>query len=137
MPKIFPRCREGDQVSPHLFNMIFAELERWRNVICVAPLMVEDAEGEHSPVFSVDDNDDPVLICQPSSSVSGATGSWPAITPVSFTADVYQVYGTTMVKIAASATVYNWLAASLAANKTCFLEADGSGSYVTISQSCT
>ena len=55
MAKIFPRrLKDGDAVEPWMFNYIFAELERWRNVICIPPVMIEDAEGESPPVFSVD-----------------------------------------------------------------------------------
>jgi hypothetical protein len=78
-----------------------------------------------------------VYICQPGTAVSGATGTWPAITPVSFTADVYQVSGANLTLYLASATIYNWYAAGLDDDKTVTVLPDGSGSFVAIAQSCT
>jgi hypothetical protein len=139
MSRIFPRdSKDGDPVEPRLFNMIFAELERWRNVVCVPPLMIDDAEGESPPVFSVQpDQDDGAFFCVPSSTVGGATGTWPNLTAVSFTADVYQMTGGAYVKIVAGATNWNGFPASLAASKVCALVADGTGDWVVYSQSCT
>ncbi len=75
--------------------------------------------------------------CQPGSTVSGATGTWPSLTPISFTADVYVTAGSSGVLSMASATVYNWFPASLAASKVCFVLPDGSGTFVVVTQSCT
>ncbi len=56
MAKIFPKTlKDGDAVEPWMFNYIFAELERWRNVVAVPPVMIENAEGEHPPVFMVNE----------------------------------------------------------------------------------
>jgi hypothetical protein len=77
------------------------------------------------------------LFCQPSGIVSGATGSWPTLSPISFTADVYSVSGTTITILAASATIYNWFPASLAASKVVYVVPDGAGNYVAVTQSCT
>ena len=75
--------------------------------------------------------------CQPSALVNGATGTWPAITPVSFTADVYQMKGGVLTLLTAGATCWNGLPASLAAAKVCTLVPDGTGAFVVYSQSCT
>lgn len=80
---------------------------------------------------------DAVYLCQPSSTVTGATGTWPAITPVGFNADVYQVSGTAITLYLAGAQCYNWYAASLDANKTTNVRPDGSGAFVAIAESCT
>ena len=78
-----------------------------------------------------------VFICQPSSPVTGATGAWPTITPEDFRADIYVVAGKTMALFDPDSVIYNWYAASLVANKTCYVVPDGSGSYVVVTQSCT
>ena len=68
----------------------------------------------------------------------GATGTWPAITPESFSADVYQesADGTTLTLFEAGATVRNWYAAGLDAGKTVTLIPGAAGAYVVIAQSC-
>jgi hypothetical protein len=91
----------------------------------------------YGTALSVDTQTSYPYLCQPGTTVSGATGTWPTITPISFTADVYIVSGSVMTKIAPSATIFNWYAASLDANKTCTLMQDSSGSFVVLAQSCT
>jgi hypothetical protein len=76
------------------------------------------------------------FICQPSSDVLGASGTWPDITPVSFVADVYQTSGSTKILVMSSATIYNWYASGLSANQTVRVTPDGSGAYVADAQSC-
>ena len=75
--------------------------------------------------------------CEPSSGVTGATGTWPALTMISFTADVYQSTNGNLTKVASSATVWNGYPASLTANKVCFVLPDGAGDWNVLSQSCT
>jgi hypothetical protein len=77
------------------------------------------------------------LFCQPGTTVAGATGAWPALTPASFTADIYQVAGTAITLYLSSATIYNWYAAGLVDAKTVYVVPDGTGSWVAIAQSCT
>jgi hypothetical protein len=77
------------------------------------------------------------FFCQPSGSVAGATGTWPTLTPTSFTADVYQMVGGVLTLITASAGISNGFPAALVASKVCFVAADTSGAYVVVSQSCT
>jgi hypothetical protein len=78
-----------------------------------------------------------VFFCLPSSGVSGATGSWPALTPISFTADVYTVAGGTLTLSMASATCWNFFPSPLVASKVVCLAADGTGDFDAITQSCT
>ena len=75
--------------------------------------------------------------CLPSGPVSGATGTWPSLTPVSFIADVYTTAGGSMTLSAASATCWNFFPAGLIASKVVFLAADGTGNFVAVTQSCT
>ena len=77
------------------------------------------------------------FFCQPSGTVSGASGTWPSITPVSFTANVYQGTAGSLTLVTSSATIWNYCAASLVASKTCPVIADGSGAYAVYTQSCT
>lgn len=137
MPKIFPRSKDGDEIQPWMFNQIYDELDRWRNAVCVPPLCIDDLESESPPIFYVVPTPDPVLVCQPGSSVGGESGTWPSLTPASFTADVYQVSGTSITIYLSSAKVYNWYAAGLDANKTATVAADGAGTFVVLAQSCT
>jgi hypothetical protein len=78
-----------------------------------------------------------VFECMPSALVPGATGTWPNLTLVSFTVDVYQAVSGSLTLIVSSATVWNGLPASLAASKVCYCLPDSFGDYVVISQSCT
>jgi hypothetical protein len=75
--------------------------------------------------------------CEPSSGVTGATGTWPALTAVSFTADVSQQFNGNLTKVASSATIWNGYPASLVANKVCTVRPDGAGDWSVIGQSCT
>jgi hypothetical protein len=77
------------------------------------------------------------FFCQPSSAVSGATGSFPSLTPTSFTATVYQMQTGTLTSFETGATVWNGFPAALVASKVCFVTPDGAGDWVVISQSCT
>jgi hypothetical protein len=127
--------RPGDVITADLLNRI--NQREWapgiRSSGGISSRQTSDGQiqvwGEPSQVAA--------FVCQPSAAVTGATGTWPTITPVSFTADVYQVAGTTMTKITPNATIYNWYAASLVASKTVTVEPDGTGAYVAIAQSCT
>jgi hypothetical protein len=76
------------------------------------------------------------FFCQPSSPVAGATGTWPAITPTGFTADVYTTAGSGITLSAASAQCWNFMAAGLVASQTAALVSDGSGDFATYTQSC-
>jgi hypothetical protein len=76
------------------------------------------------------------FFCMPSGTVAGATGTWPALTPTSFTADVYTVAGGTMTLAAASATCWNYFPAGLVSSQVVALLADGTGNFDAIAQSC-
>jgi hypothetical protein len=75
--------------------------------------------------------------CLPVAAVAGAGGTWPAITPASFTADVYRASGTSLTLVQSAATCYNYFPAALVASKVVFLSSDGQGNYDTVTQSCT
>jgi hypothetical protein len=78
-----------------------------------------------------------VFLCiAPSSGSWGATGTWPALTPGSFTADVYQAMGTSLDLVVSGATINNWYPATPAVSKVIEVSQDGSGAYVTVAQSC-
>jgi hypothetical protein len=77
------------------------------------------------------------FFCLPSAAVSGAGGTWPALTGVSFIADVYGATGSSLVLIKAAAQCYNFMPAALVASKVVFLSADGQGNYDAVTQSCT
>ncbi len=74
-------------------------------------------------------------VCYPTS-LAGASGSWPSLTPGSQSLTVYQVQGTSITSVG-SFTVYNWLPAALVASKVAYCLPDGAGNFITISQSCT
>lgn len=137
MPAIFPDFKEGDELGAATMRAIVAELDRWRNARAVPPLTISGQRGESPPVFSLFPQTQGVYFCQPSGTPSGATGSWPSITPTSFTADVYMASFGALVKVATGATIYNFYAASLSASKTCSLIDNRDGTYTVIAQSCT
>lgn len=137
MARVFPYFSDGDPLEPVTINDIYRELERWRKAQAVPPMIISGAEGDTPPIFSVQVPKEGVYFCQPGSSVAGASGTWPAITAVSFAADIYKVVGSKITKFAASATIRNWYAAGLDANKTTNVRPDGSGAWVAIAESCT
>jgi hypothetical protein len=81
-------------------------------------------------------SDGAYLCMAPSSGSWAATGTWPALTPGSFTATVYSVQGSTITSVG-SFTVYNWFPSTPANSKVCLVEPDGAGNFVTVTQSCT
>jgi hypothetical protein len=74
--------------------------------------------------------------CMPSSGVAAATGTWPALTPQGFTADVYTTAGSGITLSMASAQCWNFIPSPLVASKVVFLAADGTGDFDTVTQSC-
>lgn len=76
-----------------------------------------------------------VYFCLPTA-LSGATGSWPSLTPSSQSLTVYQAAGTALTSLG-TYTVYNWFPASPAASKVALVMPDGSGNFVVVDQSCT
>lgn len=75
--------------------------------------------------------------CVPSGTVGGASGTWPSLTPSSFTADVYSMVAGSLTLVTTSATVFNGFPAGLAAGLVCFVVPDNAGNYVVVTQSCT
>jgi hypothetical protein len=78
-----------------------------------------------------------VCWCRTPGSVSAATGSWPSLTPATFSADIYQDTGGTLTQVASSATVRWFYKDTAAANKLvpCFPNPDGT--YDAVAESCT
>lgn len=76
--------------------------------------------------------------CLPTT-LGGATGSWPTQTAATQTGlDIYQDQGgTTLVKVASSQTVQNWLPAVPAASKIAKVKPNGYGQWNLDNQSCT
>ena len=73
--------------------------------------------------------------CLPTS-LAGASGSWPSLTPGSQSLTVYQVQGTTITS-QGTFTVYNWYPAAAAASKVLQVTPDGAGNFVAVAQSCS
>jgi hypothetical protein len=76
-----------------------------------------------------------VYFCLPTT-LTGATGSWPSLTPTSQSLTVYQASGTSLTSLG-TFTVYNWYPAAPAASKVCQVAPDGSGNFVVVAQSCS
>jgi hypothetical protein len=130
-----PRQAVGKPIAARTLNQTAETAELASRLRVVAPLSLSMTAA--GPLLRWLGQQETVYFCQPSSSVSGATGTWPSITPASFTADVYQASRATLTKYVTSATIYNWYAASLDANKTTNVKPDGSGAFVAIAESCT
>jgi hypothetical protein len=134
---IFPTYHEGDELSAQAVNWIFAELERWRHARAIPPLTLINQGGQAPPIFGLGGQGDAVYFCSPTSAVLGSTGTWPNITPASFSADIYQAQRGTLVKLVAGGKVFNWYAASLVATKVVTVSDNRDGSFSVIAQSCT
>lgn len=72
----------------------------------------------------------------PSSGTFEATGTWPSLTPGSFTADVYKSDSGALVLVAEEADVYCYYPASPANDKVVTLAACGDGSFGVLGESC-
>lgn len=66
-----------------------------------------------------------------------ATGTWGTITPVTFTADVYQTISGAQSLLVAGATIYWWYNDTYAASKPIPLMSNGDGTYDAIAEGCT
>lgn len=53
MPDDFPYLRDGDELTPRHFNLIYDELRRWRKLSAAPPLAVDNADGDAPPVLSL------------------------------------------------------------------------------------
>ncbi len=76
---------------------------------------------------------------QAPSSIAAATGSWPTLTPTSFTSDIYCEVGGTLTLQAAAQTVY-WFYKDIAAISSLIPvepSAGGGGAWDAIGNSCT
>jgi hypothetical protein len=133
--KALRRVSPGDPINANDWNELIDFVQR--NALDVGQSAgLNMRQTPYGTSLAVVDQKSYPYLCQPSSAVSGAAGTWPNITAVSFTADVYTVSGSTMNKFASDATIFTWLAAPLVANKTCWLLQDSSGNFVVIDQSC-
>lgn len=74
--------------------------------------------------------------CLPTS-LAGATGSWPSLTPGSQTLDVYVAQAGTLALFKSSATVYNFYPAAAVASKVAQCALNGDGTFSITAQSCT
>jgi hypothetical protein len=71
------------------------------------------------------------------SSVSAATGTWPSLTPSSFTADVYRRTGTDLALVKEDATIYWWYLDGADSGKLVPCVKNADGSYDAVVDSCT
>jgi hypothetical protein len=69
-------------------------------------------------------------------SLAGATGTWPALTPGSQSLAVYRVNAGALVSVG-TATVYNFYPAATVASKVLEVSANGDGTFSAVAQSCT
>jgi hypothetical protein len=77
-----------------------------------------------------------IYFCLPTT-ISGASGSWPSLTPGSQSGlTVYQAQGTTLTSVG-TFTVYNWYPAAPSASKVAMCLPDGAGNMVLVAQSCS
>jgi hypothetical protein len=76
------------------------------------------------------------LWCQ-GTGVSAATGSWPTLTPSTFTADIYRDVGGTLTLVTSGATVRWFYKDSSASGKLIAVVPNGDGTFDAISDSCT
>lgn len=75
--------------------------------------------------------------CRTSGSVAAATGTWPSLTPATFTADVYANDSGSLSSVATGATIYWWYKDGIAVNKLVGLTPNGDGTYDGRHDSCT
>lgn len=75
--------------------------------------------------------------CRTSGTVSAATGTWPTLTPTTFTADVYVSDAGALSSVATGATIYWWYKDGVVANKLVGLTPNGDGTYDGRHDSCT
>jgi hypothetical protein len=76
-----------------------------------------------------------VYFCLPTS-LAGATGTWPSLTPGSQSLAVYQVNAGALVSVG-TATVYNFYPAATSASLVLSVTPNGDGTFSAVAQSCT
>lgn len=73
----------------------------------------------------------------PSSGSWGATGTFPSMTPGSFTADVYRSTSGSLTLVASGATCYCYYPSSPGTSKIITLGSNGDATYSVLAESCT
>jgi hypothetical protein len=76
-----------------------------------------------------------IYFCLPTS-LAGATGTWPSLTPATQSLTVYQVVSGSLSSIG-TATVKNYFPAATAASKVLLVLPDGAGNFIATAQSCS
>jgi hypothetical protein len=114
------------------FEQLLVAFQLLTQAVRAADQTAKGAYGQWQPQGSATGA---VYFCYPTT-LTGATGIWPSLTPTSQSLTVYQVTGTTIASLG-TFTVYNWYPAAPAASKVCEVAPDGAGNFVTVAQSCT
>jgi hypothetical protein len=69
--------------------------------------------------------------------VAAASGTWPTLTPSSYTADVYDTAGGSLVLVQASATIYWWYLDGADEGKLAPVAKNSDGTYYAVLDTCT
>lgn len=132
-----PRVKSGDVITADMWNMLVDHVNRSR-------VMFGQGNGfdvQETPFGQLVRGITPGLgglyWCTTPGAVSAASGSWPSLTPQTFTADVYHNEDGAQVLVESAVTVYWWYKDAAAAGKLvpCLPNADGT--YDAIADSCT
>jgi hypothetical protein len=113
MAKRFPRVKDGDVFEPYLLNLVYDELDRWRDLTGTGLIGVDGADGDTPPTI-VDYRDDSgtALAKSGGSGIPALSGS----TPGSGTVTLYSFNGTTLSATTTTVTAYNMTSGAVAAN---------------------
>jgi hypothetical protein len=130
------RGRDGDELTWTWLNKVLTLVRT--ATVNLGPnsglSMIQNDAGTFLRVSNTSNNS--VYFCQPTGTVSGASGTWPTVTPAGFTADIYIASGDTLTLFESGAQCYNWYGSGLVADKTCYMVQDDTGAYVVVTQSC-
>ena len=131
------KLRPKDELTLGWLNRVLAILIR-NNINLGSDSGLEMNQNEHGTWLRVVSQDPAAAFyANPSGSISGASGSWPNLTPATTTADVYQDQDGKLVKVEANATIQNYYPAATAAAKVLSVIPNGYGMWNVVAQSCT
>ncbi len=129
--------RKGDVLTASKLNEVLDRVNRQRiDTGQSSGLAVQETErGTVLRVVATDTAG--VFYAQYGSIIAAATGTWPNITAVSATVDVYQRTGSSLTKVETAAKIWNSMPDPTIANHRLILSLNPDGSYDIIGMSCS
>lgn len=136
MSSKFPRMKDGDELTPRIFNIIFDELDRLRGMTGTGMISVDGAGGP-SPPRIVDHRGSVVIPAQLTASLATGTIASPTSATVTLLGLTGTVAALTVSGGTTGLTVYNtWALSSTLASGTNIFMTSYAGRYYLLQAAC-